>query len=184
MAKKAKGRQPRKPSGFAVERSHRASHTSNEHSRATAQTSVLINGGAATAMIAFLAKEGIDPGLSRAVPLSLGLYAAGVLFGALMFYFATETMDRWNLYWEARANNQRGEVEKFETSAGRWWWGFRVSFVLSVLAFVAASVILALALNKVWPPVESTSLAPGAEATDTTSAAKSHSRLNPDSNCY
>jgi hypothetical protein len=41
---------------FAVERSHRDSASSNETARATAQAAILINGGAATAVLAFLAK--------------------------------------------------------------------------------------------------------------------------------
>src|SRR4051812_8994365 len=58
---------------FAAERSHRNSQVSNEHSRATAQAAIFINGGAATAVLAFLAKDKIDPFALRMIPIALGI---------------------------------------------------------------------------------------------------------------
>lgn len=138
MATKAKSKTKRAPTAakagaFAIERSHRASQTSNDHSRATAQACVLINGGAAIAMIAFLSKEGIDPRLLYAVPFSLLFYASGVFFGALMMYFATEAMDQWNMYWLARVDRDAQGANRYDRRARYWWRGYRCSFSLSIL---------------------------------------------------
>jgi hypothetical protein len=48
-------------SKYAEERSQQDSRISNENARAAAQSAVLVNGGAATAVLAFLAKDKIDP---------------------------------------------------------------------------------------------------------------------------
>src|SRR5262245_61519003 len=82
-----------------LERSKALSQTSNEHSRAGAQACILINGGAATAVIAYLAKDKIDAAIVPDVSYSLAGYAAGVFFGALMLVFATQCLDNWSLYW-------------------------------------------------------------------------------------
>jgi hypothetical protein len=55
-------------SKYAGERSQQDSRISNENARAAAQSAVLINGGAATAVLAFLAKDKIDPMCSAPPP--------------------------------------------------------------------------------------------------------------------
>jgi hypothetical protein len=62
---------------FVAERSHTASALAYDLCRVTAQACLLINGGAATAVLALLAKEKIDPILYSTVPWCLGLYALG-----------------------------------------------------------------------------------------------------------
>jgi len=105
-------------------------------------------------MIAFLTKEGIDARLLYAIPFSLLFYAGGVFFGAMMMYFATEAMDQWNMYWEARVNKDVKAANKYERRAGNWWRGYRCSFVLSIFCFCLASVVLAAMLSWYWPPVD------------------------------
>ena len=53
---------------FAAKRSHQDSQISNENSRAAAQAAIFINGGAATAILALLSKDRIDPHLIRVIP--------------------------------------------------------------------------------------------------------------------
>lgn len=135
---------PEEEHKFAVERSHKASHTSNEHSRATAQACILINGGAATAVIAFLAKDNLQPAFLLTVPWCLVGYGVGVFFGALMMYCAMETMDYWNKYWFHKAHKSREfEISDAQANAEGWWFWFRWFFSLSVLSFLASSTALA-----------------------------------------
>jgi hypothetical protein len=63
---------------FAELRSHDASKISYDFQKVTAQSCLLINGGAATAVLALLAKDKVDPSLLKTVPWCLALYATGV----------------------------------------------------------------------------------------------------------
>jgi hypothetical protein len=76
----------------------------NEHSRATAQACILINGGAATAAIAVLAKDKIDPALLIGVPRIIAGYAVGVFFGVLMMFYMTREMESSNHFWYNRSH--------------------------------------------------------------------------------
>lgn len=130
---------------FAVERSHRASQVANEHSRATAQACILINGGAATAAIAFLAKDKIDPALLSTVPRCIAGYAFGVFFGALMMYSMTQTMESWSSYWYFRSHGASEEkARKASKSAQRWWLTYNWCFVFTTFCFVLSSIQLGL----------------------------------------
>ena len=128
---------------FAVERSHRASQVANEHSRATAQACILINGGAATAAIAFLAKDNINPALLSSVPRCIAGYAVGVLFGSLMMFCMTQTMEQWSSYWyfnsHGASNVKAASASKW---AKRWWVGYNCCFALTSLCFVISSILL------------------------------------------
>jgi hypothetical protein len=66
---------------FATERSNNAAKAANENSRPMAQYALLIDGAAASAVIAFLSKDKIDPTILAAAPWALCLYAAGAVFG-------------------------------------------------------------------------------------------------------
>jgi hypothetical protein len=63
---------------FTRQRVHDDFNASNEAARAAAQAAILINGGAATALLAFLSKATPPPFLVRAARVSLGLYALGL----------------------------------------------------------------------------------------------------------
>jgi hypothetical protein len=130
-----------------LERSKALSQTANERSRAGAQACILINGGAATAVIAYLSKDKIDPAVVPDITYSLAGYAIGVLFAVLMFLFVTQCLENWNLYWLARA----GELENpkaFERKAG-WWWSANIfAAFVTVGAFCGASIWLARVLAR------------------------------------
>ena len=74
-----------------LERSLAASQTSNEHSRAVGQACILINGGAATAVIAFLAKDKLEASIFSQAAICLAGYAVGVFFATAMMFCATQS---------------------------------------------------------------------------------------------
>jgi hypothetical protein len=84
---------------FAEARSHEASKISYDFGKATAQAGLIINGGAATAVIALLAKDKVDPLILRTVPWCLGIYAIGVAASAMMMFAAMMHADNWNYFW-------------------------------------------------------------------------------------
>jgi hypothetical protein len=90
---------PRTPRDFAEERSHRDAVVSNETIRATAQAVILINGGAATAILAYLAKNGLDPFVLHQMSWCLAVYGVGVVFGACMMFCAIRSLDFYNVRW-------------------------------------------------------------------------------------
>jgi hypothetical protein len=138
---------------FAAERSHKDSEISNKHSRATAQACILINGGAATAVLAFLAKDKIDPTIFYTVPWCLAGYAAGVFFGASMLFCATQSIDYWHQRWEKIARGKSGIKE--EEVATRWWRVFCGCFAATMVCFLGVSISLAWILfkNGITPPL-------------------------------
>jgi hypothetical protein len=132
---------------FALTRSCNAAVAANENSRPMAQAALLINGAAATAVIAFLTKDRIDPILFRAIPWSLLFYGLGVAKGAVSMFFMTEDLDLWNVYWENIARGvPQNEIDEQEAAADRWWWYAQLSFGLAILAFIVGSGILAWAI--------------------------------------
>src|SRR4029077_259242 len=90
---------------FARRRSHQDSHDTTEHARAAAQAAILINGGAATAILAFISKEGTIARVLDVAAISLSLYALGVFFGAMTMLALANTAGHWNTYWEGLAKN-------------------------------------------------------------------------------
>jgi hypothetical protein len=77
---------------------HEASKISYDFGKAAAQAGLIINGGAATAVIALLAKDKVDPVIFKIVPWCLAIYAIGVTASAIMMYCAMMYADRWNFY--------------------------------------------------------------------------------------
>jgi hypothetical protein len=119
-------------------RSLEAAKTSNEHSRAASQTCLIINGGAATAVIAYLSKDKLDPSILPHVALSLVGYGVGVFFAALMIFCATQSLDAWSMYWLNRAELNPTEI--FVTRGKVWWWGYYASACLTTGCFIIASI--------------------------------------------
>lgn len=132
---------------FAIRRSVNAAVQANENSRPMAQAALLINGAAASAIIAFLTKDRIDSTLFEAIPWALTAYAIGVVSAAVAMYFMSEALDYWNCYWELIARDaEKKEVEEQEKAALRSWVPVRIAFSLAIFCFLAGSGILACAL--------------------------------------
>jgi hypothetical protein len=134
---------------FAELRSHDASKISHDFQKVTAQSCLLINGGAATAVLALLAKDKVDPSLLKTVPWCLALYATGVAASAVMMFCAMMLAENWNYFWyhfAYTADEVRGRAS--ERKAARWQRLVRTSFVAAMLCFLVASLVLAIALTR------------------------------------
>lgn len=141
---------------FAIARSSNAAIAANDNSRPMAQAAFLINGAAASAIIAFLTKDNIDPIIFRAVPWALTSYVLGVVTSAITMYFMTESLDLWNGYWEkvARGNPQT-EIDEQEEIADQWWNYVRILFFISIFWFFLRSATMAVAIWRVPLPATS-----------------------------
>jgi hypothetical protein len=140
------------PSGFAEERSNKASSISNEHSRAAAQACLLINGGAATALLAYLAKDKIDPTLFNTLPFALLFYTIGVASAAYMLYLATEALDEYNKFWFWKvAKNRRLAVDAY-VEGDKYWALYRRTFKFTIAVFLVANLLVAGAIWWAPPP--------------------------------
>lgn len=150
---------------FATERSNNAAKAANENSRPMAQYALLINGAAASAVIAFLSREHIDPGVYRSIPIALFSYAFGVIAGAIAMFCMTESLDYWNAYWERIARGQAGINTEWEKTKGILCWGaVRLCVGISIVLFAYGSAKLALALIHSPVPVSTScdpALSPG-----------------------
>ena len=114
---------------FAVERSHKDADKSNETIRSTAQAAILINGGAATAILAFLSKDGIDPFLYRVAPISLFAYAVGVAAGFAAMYCSIRSLDEYQQRWRLEAHPETDRsAEQHRRLGERWWKRMRACF--------------------------------------------------------
>jgi hypothetical protein len=136
------------PAGdFEIERSNQAAKAANDNSRLMAQSALLINGGAATAIIALLTKEKVDPNILKAVPWALGFYTLGVVFGSCTLYYMTECLDRWNEFWEfyARQGN-KDDRDRAERVAECTWHKVQRFFVASIISFAVGSACMAVGL--------------------------------------
>jgi hypothetical protein len=84
---------------LALERSNQDAKQSNEHLRAAAQASILINGGAATAVLAFLSasigKDNFDPQLAIFAGCAIIGYAAGVACAPFAIWFMNIALKHW-----------------------------------------------------------------------------------------
>jgi hypothetical protein len=133
---------------FAELRSHDASKISYDFQKVTAQSCLLINGGAATAVLALLAKDKIDPLLYTIVPWCLAGYAAGVALSALMMYSAMMLAENWNYFWyEFAYNDDEPRARKNQKKAAFWQVVVRGCFVCAVVCFIASSLMLSIAMS-------------------------------------
>ena len=139
-------------------RSLELSKTSNEHSRAAGQACILINGSAATAVIAYLSKDKLDPSVVPDVIWSLIGYGLGVFFAAVMLFCATQTLDDFSQYWLYRAGG--GPYKNFLSRRWLWWHAFYVFGGITFILFLSASVWFA-RTQSVVATLASTTCVPG-----------------------
>lgn len=137
---------------FAYARSHEASKFAYETCKVIAQTVLLINGGAATAVIALLSRDRVDQALLTWVPWGIGFYALGVLFAAVMLFCVMMMADNWNYfwYWSSHGDDQE-QALKTEARAHGWHKGVYIFFVAPVICFIVGSGFVAYGLAKSKP---------------------------------
>jgi hypothetical protein len=137
------------PEEFAAERSHRDAQVSSETARATAQAAILINGGAATAVLAFLSKGDVARDLAKVEHTAswcLAGYVLGVAFGALMMLCVARQLDEYHVHWRVLAQPGWGNEYPARDRARRWWYAGHVAFAVSIALFVGSSWVIAWAL--------------------------------------
>jgi hypothetical protein len=137
---------------FAYARSHEASKFAYETCKVIAQSCLLINGGAATAVVAMLSKDKVDQAVLTWVPWGVGAFALGVVFSAVMLFCVMMMADNWNYawYWWSYGDDQE-TGDKCETKAGWWHKGVYTFFVVPVGFFALGCGFVAYGLSKSQP---------------------------------
>ena len=137
---------------FAYARSNEASKFAYETCKVIAQTVLLVNGGAATAVIALLSKERVDQSLLTWVPWGVGAYALGVVFSAVMLFCVMMMADNWNYYWYWSSYGDDEEHANNVEAAAHWWHkGVYTFFVVPIICFMAGSGFVAYGLGTSKP---------------------------------
>jgi hypothetical protein len=141
---------------FATARSHEASKIAYDICKVIAQSCLLINGGAATAVIALLSKDKVDQALLTWVPMGVSAFALGVVFSACMLFCVMMTADNWNYawYWWSYGGNQK-IADACETRAAWWHKGVYAFFVVPILCFAVGCGFVAYGLAKSQPTTNS-----------------------------
>src|ERR1700687_467220 len=137
---------------FAYARSHEASKFAYETCKVIAQSCLLINGAAATAVVALLSKDKVDEALLTWVPWGVGGYALGVVFSAVILFCVMMMADNWNYawYWWSYGDDQE-TGDECETKAGRWHKGVYTFFVAPIICFALGSGFVAYGLASSKP---------------------------------
>jgi hypothetical protein len=134
---------------FQAERTHKDYQASIETGRAATQAAILINGGAATAILTFLSKQmPPPPEVVTGASLSLLFYTVGVVCGAVSMWSSAYSSGSWGSKWEKDFFNRTEDKKDYQRRAECWQSGHRVFMWLSFLSFVAATFIIATAFLK------------------------------------
>jgi hypothetical protein len=131
---------------FAAERSHQNARVGYDHAKAVAQATILINGGAATAVLAFLSGAN-GAMLLHFAPYCLMLYSVAVSLGAFTMWALFQSNHHWNIFWQSLALHEQEDVTA-KASAERWRARAHTSFIATIGCFVVAS--LGLGLGFLW----------------------------------
>lgn len=127
---------------FALERSHKSMEFSSEIGKASGQAVILINGGAATAILTFITKESTHSFMSYASWAILS-YAIGVIFGALTLHSLVESNGQWNLYFQSLIWHPETEDKIAHDKGHKWGKRARICFWVAIVAFLIGSIIIA-----------------------------------------
>jgi hypothetical protein len=132
---------------FAAERSHREDQYAFDANRAAAQSALLVNGGAATAILAYLSKEHVPLDFMHAAAMALIGYGAGVFVAMAMMLCSARSISQWANYWEGHVRSYGEErVRRAERKGRAWLWATYVCFVISISFFLIASAWMGISL--------------------------------------
>ena len=132
---------------LARERSHQDAAATNQSVGSSSQAAILINGGAATAMLAYFAKATPDKNFLHYAPYALAGYALGVVCGAFVLFFRTLCVQRWAVAWEGRfLGYAKADIDKAKKWGRRWQKAGYACFIFSMLLFVVASAVVVYSL--------------------------------------
>jgi hypothetical protein len=123
----------------------------NEGARAATQAAILINGGAATAILAFLSayltkSPTPPPVIFTAAALSLIGYAFGVCFAVMSIWCSSQAATQFGLRWEAFLDNDKTGEDVLLKAGNGWISWHRCSFAASIVLFFLSSLTMAGAL--------------------------------------
>jgi hypothetical protein len=136
---------------LARERSHEDARQTVATNRMLVQSLVLINGGAAIAVLAFYGAHNASGSGKSAALLAIILYCLGVftaIFGGL---YVRRTTQEWSSFWELKSYPELAERENVMEAhrqqalrSKRWSTGL---LVFSEVFFLVASLCLAMAMS-------------------------------------
>lgn len=130
---------------FQAERAHKDYQASIESGRAATQAAILINGGAATAILTFLSKQvPPPPEVVTGASVSLLFYTVGVVCAAVSMWSSAYSSAAFASNWETDFFG-RAKVKQDEERAADWLTTHRVFMWLSFLSFMTASAVIAVA---------------------------------------
>jgi hypothetical protein len=114
-----------------------------EGARAAVQAAILINGGAATAILAYLSKDAHTPPIIlSATSWSLMGYAIGVFWGAIALMCSSRAHTYYGIYHMQILDDQfakQSHPEHFLYMANRWSSRHNLAFAISMLFFIISS---------------------------------------------
>jgi hypothetical protein len=136
---------------LARERSHEDARQTVATNRMLVQSLVLVNGGAATAALAYYgAHNASGPGKAAAL-LTIMLYCLGVFTAIFAGLYVRRTTQEWSSFWELKSYPDLVEREKVIEGhrkqaivSKRWSTGL---LICSEVLFLAASLCLAMSLG-------------------------------------
>lgn len=128
---------------FNAARSHKNVEMAYDNAKAVGQSLILINGGAATAVLAFLSKAG-GAGVPWLACLGLFLYAVGVAVGTYMLFALYKNNMSWNRYFQALYWGQK-DVRDYHDDGLRWEDKATYAGAASSALFLISSLCIALA---------------------------------------
>lgn len=143
---------------FARTRSHEAAKIAYDLCKTIAQTCLVINGAAATAVVALLGKDKIDQSILTFVPFGLVGYAIGVILSAYMLYCVMMMADHWNFYWAEYAYDGTEEnADAYADIANGWQKWMNRIFALAIVCFAVSSTLVAIGMARATPTIQTTS---------------------------
>jgi hypothetical protein len=129
------------------ERAKDDAKTANDLARVAAQSTILINGGAATATLAFIGSMARDGQLAKVVlpllPIPLCVYALGVFFAAASLLVMSKSIETYQTVWEGEGEPNRALL------ATKLWWAALALVALGLISFIGASGYLASRIDQV-----------------------------------
>jgi hypothetical protein len=136
---------------LARERSHEDARQTVATNRMLVQSLVLVNGGAATAALAYYGAHNASGSGKAAALLTIMLYCLGVFTAIFAGLYVRRTTQEWSSFWELKSYPDLVEREKvIEVHRGqaivskRWSTGL---LICSEVLFLAASLCLAMSLG-------------------------------------
>jgi hypothetical protein len=113
----------------------------NTAARTAGQSAMLINGGAATAILAFISKDGgVGQAIMNTAAICLGIYALGVCCGAFALVTLGYAIDWLSFSWEKDA------LENSYAKSTRWAKISNATCIVALICFLSASGWLAIEL--------------------------------------